>query len=460
MINLGETQICLERKEVLRNGTPQALGSRAFDILDLLLQRRGQLVSKEDMLLHVWPDNVVVENNLQVHISSLRKVLGEDRELIRTVPGRGYLLLGYAPASAYSDNPDAALSVATSGDHRLPTAVTLIGRDNVLAEIQQALRATPILSLVGPGGIGKTALAVSVCTMMPFLDHEALPVCFVALAELRGGDEVIQALAESLNIENCTSDKLIGAIAQRLNETPRLLVFDNCEHVIEMAAVLAEHIVRHCPSVKILATSREPLRITSERTFSVPPLGVPGAGASREQILQSDSARLFLRHMHSLDTCSYDTQDAALDDQSVQLIATACRRLEGIALALEMAAARAATLGLFELVASLNDNLHLLSAGLRSTAHRHQSLQASLEWSYQSLNEQERQVLGRIGRLEGSLTLDHLCTAGQAPGVARGAVMECVIGLAQKSLLQIQAQGPFRFYRLLESTRACLAARC
>jgi predicted ATPase len=386
-------------------------------------------------------------------------VLGDDRELVRTVPGRGYMLLGSHSSADQPRLPAPAASTLLTCKAPLPAAVELIGRDALLEEIRQALHDTSVLTLVGPGGIGKTALAISAAQCL--MGNEATPVCFLSLADLREDGQIIDALAQALDLESCSSDKLIHAIILRLTEQPRLLVFDNCEHVVEMAAVLAEHIVRSCASVKILATSREPLRIASERSINVPPLNVPAAGADRRQILNNDSAQLFLRHLQSLDTWSPEPRnpDRDPDEQSVQLIGTVCRQLEGIPLALEMAAARAATLGLFELVASLKNNLHLLSAGLRSTAERHQSLHASLEWSYQLLSEQERQVLGRIGILVGSLTLDHLCTVGQAPGVARGAVMDCVIGLTRKSLLLVEAQGPFRFYRLLESTRACLAAR-
>ena len=459
---LGETEVFLERRALFRRGQPVPIGERAFDILQLLIQCQGKLLTKEQILSQVWPDSFVVENNLQVHISALRKALGKDRELIRTFAGRGYLLLNDrsddTPVQGSVDAAPASTGCAsTLRATPLPAVSMLIGRDDLLDQVRQALTDAQILTLTGTGGIGKTVLAITVAKLLT--DHAAQPATFVGLADLTHGQQVMGALAQALGIPDidCVDDRtLLASLIAHLLQTPRLLVLDNCEHVVESAALLAEQLVRHCPVLKILATSREPLRVAGERGLRVPPLGIAGCEASHEQIMLSPSAQLFIRHARQQNSCCADTCDTRLDEQSIELIGEVCRRTEGIPLALEMAATRAATLGLFELASSLQDDLGALAAGLRTTAPRHQSLQASLQWSYRLLDADEQKVLKRIARLEGRLSLESLCTAAEPDGIDRSRAIDCVVGLTQKSLLMITVEGPFRSYRLPETTRACL----
>lgn len=456
MKGLGETEVFLERRALFRHGQAVPIGERAFDILQLLIRFRGQLVTKEHILSQVWPDSIVVENNLQVHVSALRKALGKDRELIRTLAGRGYLLVSDSSENIrLQSDVEAIIPVSEHQALRgiqLPVVATLIGRDCLLDQACQALDQTSILTLTGAGGIGKTALAITLASRV----SNTLAVTFVALAELTQGQQVVCALAQALGIDGAGDHTLLQTLIAHLGQTPRLIVLDNCEHVVEPAALLAEQLVRHCAGLKILATSREPLRVAGERGMRVPPLGVPGSEANRQQIMLNPSAQLFMRHARQQNSCCADTCDTQLDDQSVELIAEVCRRTEGVPLALEMAATRAATLGLFELALSLQDDLASLAAGLRTTAPRHQSLQASLQWSYRLLDADEQKVLKRIARLEGRLTLERLCNAAEPEGIDRARAIDCVVGLTQKSLLMITLEGPFRSYRLLESTRACL----
>jgi len=462
MKRLGETEVFLERRVLLRQGQAVPIGERAFDILEMLIGCQGTLVTKEQILNQVWPDSIVVENNLQVHISALRKALGEDRNLIRTLAGRGYLLVNDGPDSAQAREPvdDAAPATPHQPVRRasgLPVATTLIGRDCLIEHACQALNDTSILTLTGAGGIGKTALAITVARR--FADTCATPATFVALADLIHSQQVLGTLAQALGmqgIEGVEDDALIHSLIAHLEQSPRLIVLDNCEHVVAAAARWIEQLVRHCPALKVLATSREPLRVAGERGLRVPPLCVPPDCASRDHIMLNPSAQLFMRHARQQNSCCADVCDTQLDDRSVELIGEVCRRTEGVPLVLEMAATRAATLGLFELALSLQDDLGSLAAGLRTTVPRHQSLQASLQWSYRLLEADEQQVLKRIARLEGRLTLERLCNAAEPDGIDRPRVIDCVVGLTQKSLLMITVEGPFRSYRLLESTRACL----
>ncbi|WP_082060796.1 ATP-binding protein [Pseudomonas abietaniphila] len=457
MISLGQAMVSLDLRDLFKDGVALRIGARAFDILELLIRHQGQLVSKEQILQRVWPDTVVEENNLQVHISALRKALGSDRDLIRTIPGRGYLLLGGEGGVVNEVAPeDARTTQGPPGVQgtRLPAGVALVGRASLLGELNAALGDQhALITLIGPGGVGKTSLAVELGRQR--LDAPSSAVYFVALAEVEDPDGLLGAFFQALAVDACAADPLPFLI-EHLTQRSGLIILDNCEHLIDQVASLVEAILRGAPNVRILATSREPLRIGGERSLQVPPLTLPEPDASRDAILSSDSAQVFLRHWRALDCQVATTSDAELDDYSIDLVGEVCRRLDGIPLALEMAAARACALGLYQLVESLDESMHLLSASLRTAPPRQQTLQASLSWSYRLLSRDECTVLRQLADLDGRFTLEQACNALQCATLARSCVMDCMVRLATKSLLMVTAQGPFRYYRMLAATRTCL----
>lgn len=461
MKSLGETEVSLERRALYRDGQSVPIGERAFDILELLISCQGRLVTKEQILDKIWPDSMVLENNVQVHICALRKALGDDRGLIRTVVRHGYLMVTSGPGESrecvttrmhvYAP-PCRGLpgTLATS----LPVVTALIGRESLLNEASVALSETSILTLTGAGGIGKTALATHAARR--YADGTGSPAIFVSLADLTQGDQIVCALAQVLGIENVGGRDQEPMIIAQLEKLPVLLILDNCEHVVDQAATLIEMLVTSCPALKILVTSREPLRIAGERGLRVPPLAIPGLQANQDAILQNPSVQLFLSHARKQDSCCIGTDTTALDDQSIGLIQEICNRAEGVPLALEMAACRSVSLGLGELVLELRDDVSTLRAGLRSPAARHQSLQASFLWSYELLTADEQTLLRRIARLEGCLTLQRVCADASDDNFDHRRVTNCLVELTQKSLLMLKTEGPFTSYRLLESTRACL----
>lgn len=453
MISLGQTMISREHRDVFKDGVAMRIGTRAFDILDLLLRHQGQLVSKELILQSVWPDTVVEENNLQVHISALRKALGTDREQIRTVPGRGYVLLG--GDGAQTDTRTSVVLQGVSCHHPLPARVALLGRQALLDEVSNTLaEGCALVTLIGPGGVGKTALAAELGQTL--LEAGTTPVYFVPLAQLQCAELLLEAFSSAVGVDCSGGDPDLQGLIRYLQQQPGLIILDNCEHLVERVASLLEVILRGAPAVRAIATSREPLRIAGERSLQVPPLDIPDLNASPDTILRSASAQLFLRQWRALDSHLAADGNAELDDYSVELVGEICRRLDGMPLALEMAAARACALGLYQLVASLDGSLHLLSASLRTAPPRQQTLQASLAWSLRLLGREERTVLRRLAELDGRFTLERACDALQRTRLPRACVMDCIVRLATKSLLMVSAQGPFRFYRMLGTTRACL----
>jgi predicted ATPase/DNA-binding winged helix-turn-helix (wHTH) protein len=453
MISLGQTMISREHRDVFKDGVAMRIGTRAFDILDVLLRHQGQLVSKETILQSVWPDTVVEENNLQVHISALRKAMGSDREQIRTVPGRGYVLLGGEGLDPEIRAPSALQGV--SCQHRLPARVALLGRQALLDEVSTTLaEGCALVTLIGPGGVGKTALAAELGQTL--LDAGTTPVYFVPLAQLQCAELLLDAFYSAVGLDCSSGDLDAQGLIRHLQQQPGLIILDNCEHLAESVAGLLEVILRGVPAVRAIATSREPLRIAGERSLQVPPLDIPELNTSPEIILRSAAAQLFLRQWRALDSHLPADGDAQLDDYSVELVGEICRRLDGMPLALEMAAARACILGLYQLVASLDGSLHMLSASLRTAPPRQQTLQASLAWSLRLLGREERTVLRRLAELDGRFTLERACDALQRTRLPRACIMDCIVRLATKSLLMVTAQGPFRFYRMLAATRACL----
>ncbi|MFM0155461.1 MULTISPECIES: ATP-binding protein [Paraburkholderia] len=449
MIQVGQHHISLEHREIHSHGESVRLGSRAFDILELLIAAEGALVSKDEIMRHVWPDTIVEENNLQVHIAAIRKALGADRDRVVTVPGRGYRMAGVKKGlgAAIAGVGEGTLATHRSNAHNLPLHVSaLVGRQCAVADVLAAIESTQIVTLVGSGGIGKTRLAIEAARqMLPCFPDG---VAFVSLAPISDSRFALDALAMALGMKISSYGLSLAQIAHEMRDKRRLIVLDNCEHVIDAAAAMAEALAAAGEGMRVLATSREALRSRDEIVYPVLSLDVPGPGNPSDDVLQASAVQLFLARARAADP------QFSSDERSVFLTGEICRHLDGIPLAIELAAARAAVLGLEVLAARLDDCLRMLSGGYRTALPRHQTLKATLDWSYRLLDNNERTILRWLGMFIDAFTFDSACYVGAQLGLTHVEVVNALGGLVSKSLvIRVDGSASPR-YRLLETTRA------
>lgn len=443
IIWIGTLQVDLECRDIRRRGVSLRIGARAFDILEVLIRANGSVVSKAAIMDAAWPNVIVEENTLQVHIAALRKLLGADRERIKTVSGRGYVLV----TSNHGPSEAALPCKGTPRFGRLPShGPAPIGRQDEVARIIDLVGRAPVTTLVGAGGIGKTCLAIHVATHL--LDRFDDAVCFVELAQALSREAVFEIVARALQVEPGHEPLSEAHLAEAIAVAPCLLVLDNAERVIDVVAALVEALVDRNADLRVLVTSREPLHIREETVFRVEPLAVPAVGAPVEVVLAQSAVQLFLCRARAI-AANCDT-----DDASIFIIAEICRRLEGLPLAIELAAARVATLGAQGVASRLDDRLNLLTGGLRSALPRHQTLRATFDWSYALLDTGSKRLFRRLGVFAGAFTFDAACAVAVEPDIAIASVISSLSELTDKSLLTVEVGSAAARYRMTESTRA------
>jgi predicted ATPase/DNA-binding winged helix-turn-helix (wHTH) protein len=451
LVRFGRFELQPQRRELLADGVQVQLGSRAFDVLVALIEGRGELVTKDELLTRVWPGTAVEEGNLQVQVSTLRKALGEDRDVIRTIPGRGYRFVADITTVAASRDATADDGPAVAGrapPSNLPaTASSLIGREAELADVVELSSLHRLVTLTGAGGIGKTRLGIETARRMaPNFAHG---VWIAELAPLSDPQLVAATVATVLGLELAAGPVSPGRVADALGPKRLLLVLDNCEHVIDAAAAMAEALVRSGTGVRVLATSREPLGAEAECVYRVPPLDVPGEDTvDPEALLRHGAVLLFVARAREAES------QFTPDHRVAALAAAVCRRLDGIPLAIELAAARAATLGVEGLAARLGDRFRLLTGGRRTALPRQQTLRATLDWSHDLLSEPERVVLRRLAVFAGGFTLEAAAAVAAGGDIAEDDVAGTVAQLVAKSLVAADIGGAVAIFRLLETTRA------
>jgi predicted ATPase/DNA-binding winged helix-turn-helix (wHTH) protein len=442
-------------RELLADGAPVALGSRAFDLLLALIEARGALVTKDELMNRVWPNTIVEENTLQSQILALRKALAEDRGLVLTVPGRGYRFTG--EIHTLDDGPASSAQASAIGDlsepflkrkfTNLPTLLSpLIGRAQELNELRSLMDHHRLVTLTGVGGIGKSRLAIE--TARGLLAQFTDGLWLIELAPLSDADFIGAAIVAAVGLRLSASNLSPARLAAAFGATRTLLVFDNCEHIVDGVSHFIEALLHAASTLRILATSREALGVEGEYVYQVPPLAIPPERAPRTtEVLNYGAADLFCVRAEAAD------RSFSLDDGGAAAVAAICRRLDGIPLAIEFAAARTAALGLSALAAHLLQAFDLLSAGRRTSLARHRTLRATLDWSYNLLPENERLLLRRLSVFSGGFSLDAACAVGGDDPSDRTTIIERVAALVMKSLIAIQDDGHRRRYRLLETTR-------
>ena len=435
-----------QRILLLDEGEPLHLGSRALDILIALVERAGETIRNDQLIARTWPETVVAENALRVYVGALRKALGDGRAGKRYIvnnPGRGYTFV--APVTREMRHPAPAAADGTSAAGNLPVPLTrIVGRDDLVAALATQLAQRRFLTIVGPGGIGKTTVAVAIAEAVSASHADG--VWFVGLASLHDPELVPSALGTVLGI-SLSGANPISALAAWLRHKQMLIVLDNCEHVIGAVAPLAEAVLKAAPRIRILVTSREPLRAEGERLHRLASLELPPGSVdlSAAEALRYSAVQLFNeRAMAAVDGFTFD-------DANVAAVLEICRRLDGVPLALELAAARIDVFGARELAAHLDDRFRVLTSGRRTALPRHQTLGATFDWSYQLLSEAERVVLRRLAVFAGDFSLE--AAVAVAADSAPSEVVDHIGNLVAKSLVVADLRSELPRYRLLDTTR-------
>ena len=449
VVSFGPFTLVESERLLTRDGVPVELGGRAMDVLLALISRANTVVSKQELMLLAWPGVIVSDGSLRFQITMLRQALGDGKDgarYITSIVGRGYCFVAplTRPAVGTADVPDLACPVEPGLPSRQPG---LVGRDEDLPAISLQLQRCRFVTIVGSGGVGKTTAAVHI-------GHDLLAsfgdaVFFIDLAALSDASLVPTAIASMLRLSVRSTDPVPSLLAY-LRDKRMLLVLDNCEHVADAAALLAEKISQAAPGVHILATSREPLRAQGEHVHRLEPLASPPdqPGISVRDVLAYPAARLFV------DRAGASGAALDLEDSDARVVAAICRKLDGVPLAIELAARRVVTYGLHQTAALLDERLTLSWPGQRTAQPRHQTLQATLDWSYQLLDDAERDVLCQLPVFVGNFSLDAARQVVVAPASSQEQVVAAIANLAEKSLLAVHRSGGRVLYRLLESTRA------
>ncbi|MCE4556569.1 ATP-binding protein [Roseateles cellulosilyticus] len=454
-LNFGPFTLDPARKRLMQGGDVVRLGSRALDLLVALVERAGDVVSHADLFAQVWPRTVVEESSLRVHMSALRKALGDGvdgRRYIASLPGRGYSFVMNVTQTQTSCVPPGAMTVAPMSPRLLPTRLTgIVGRDQELDVLSAKLERSRLVTIVSPGGMGKTTVALALAAAA--VHRHADGACFVDLAPLDDASLVPHALAAAAGVAAPESDPL-PLLDEALAARDLLIVLDNCEHLAAAAAALAERLLRVAPRVRILATSREPLEAETETIYRLDPLAVPPleTASSVEDALAFASLRLFVERAAASDN------DFLLSPTNLAASIRICRHLDGMPLAIELAASRVGNLGIQALADRLDDVFRLLRRGRRTALPRHQTLQALLDWSHDLMEADTRAVLHRLSVFRSSFDLQAAAEVAGCERIPRRRVITCVLDLVSRSLVVLEPGGAAR-YRLLFVARLYAAER-
>ncbi len=450
VLSFGPFELSIGRRLLTNGAKVVPLGGRAMDLLIVLVEQANEVVGGRTLIERVWPKRGAEQASLRVHISALRKALDQSdpgRRYIANVPGRGYSFV--VPVT--SPSSPASGDLEPSSRSRLPARLMrMLGRSDALATIQMKLAEQRFVTIVGPGGIGKTTIAVAVAHEMSAIFNGQIH--FVDLSALGGASLVAPAMAAALGVSVQTNN-VVPALIDRLQERPTLIILDCCEHLIDGASAVAEELISRVPTLHLLATSREAMRVEGEHVYELCALAFPpeDSSLSAHDVLQYPAVQLLLDRVRVV------RSDFELVDADAPLAAGICRRLDGIPLAIELAAGRVDIFGLSKTASLLDDRLNLSWVGRRTAPPKHQTLNAALEWSYDLLGESEKRVLSRLSVFAGGFTFEAAVAVVADQTIDEANVSDCVWELRSKSMIAAQGQGAR--LRLLDTTHAFASQR-
>ncbi len=445
----GHCRVNRTARQLLLDDKPAKLGARAFDVLIALIERRDRVVTKNELLEVVWPGLVVEENNLQVHIWALRKLLGP--QAIATIPGRGYRFTAALAVDLVARDAVSPSSHAATYS-RAETKATLFGREHDLSALPQSVLMHRLVSIVGSGGIGKTSLAKAVAAQLQTAFADG--VWLVDLAALADGTQLTPVIARTLNVTlgaGASTDALAKAVLQQ----HLLMVLDNCEHLLLPVSTLAATLLAAAPKLHLLTTSQEPLKLPGEHVYRVGTLALPTGAmlalppiAMFAQARHAGAVRLFEARARQAD------MRFTLTEHNIEAVIDICTQLEGVALAIELAAARVALLGVHGVLDRLGQRLSLLNDASPTASVRHRTLRAALLWSHALLSVEQKMVFGRLGVMAGRFSLDAAQQVAAGETIDEWAVLDHLGALVDKSLVTAEpdARGEMS-YRMLETMR-------
>jgi predicted ATPase/DNA-binding winged helix-turn-helix (wHTH) protein len=436
----------LEMPQLLlrRDGEAVKMGGRALNLLAVLAEAEGELVTHDTLSDRVWPRQTIDESAIRVHLSAARKVLAQvdGGNMIVAEAGRGYRL-----AVAVTREDAAQAEPALARRAHLPARLgTIFGRDGVIAKLAEELVERRFISVVGPGGIGKTTAATAIARMVS--DTHGMNAWFLDLAPVADEAMVAAKLSAMLELPSSGTD-LIPRIAARLAAEPALVLFDNCEHVVDEVARIAEQVLQHAPRLLLLATSREPLRAEGEWVHRLAALAVPlpDERTSVEAVAAYAAPALFTERARAVNA------DFRLDPQTAQAVAEICRKLDGMPLAIELAAARSDTMTPDAILAGLDDRFTLLTRGRRTALPRHRTLRAALDWSYDLLEAQARDLLDRLSLFRAGFDTESAIEMAAGAQISAVDAVDILAELVAKSMVVADMTRIGAQYRLLDTTR-------
>lgn len=445
----GKFHLIPARRQLLEDDREVLIRGRPFDLLLTLVERRGQTVTKDELFELVWPGRIVEEGNLTVHISTLRKILGT--EAIATVPGQGYRFV--AEVSEVTGEPRAATREKRPAGNIARPLTRLIGRQGAVDVISKRLEEYRLVTVVGAGGIGKTRVAIEVAVMT----SRQYPggTWLVDLTDHDKPQGLPAYIAEAMGLELAV-DNPMQRLNAALGDSVCLIILDSCEHLLQPVAMTVEGLLRACPGIRILATSREPLRAEGESVHRLGPLAL----SPMDDAITGQNIRNFAAADLFIERASAGDDSFTLTDHAAATIMAICRRLDGIPLAIELAAGRLNSLGFDNLLSRLDDRFDFLTGGRRTALPRHQTLAATLDWSFRLLSPAEAQVLFRLSVFSGGFTVDAAEAVARCDDIEGGGdVVEHLSNLVAKSLVAVENGKYATRYRLLDITKSYLSKK-